>query len=1210
VINHTFEREGTYYVNLTVRSVNQRNLGILDGTQIVPITVAPQAAIISVFANGERLDRRVHTKLGSREARNGIRFDGSATIPQGGRVILRHFWEISNTRWFRFRSREQSGVPSFVDVKLPDNGDYEIKLTVIDNENNTIDGTFLLMISDPIALITQTPEQGTTQTEFTFESRRSYSISSRIRTTTREVFDSEGNRIFTTQTPSIKRLFPRPWPYNIKLTVMDEAGSSDTQTITLTVDSTDPVAQFAIEATSEREFPSQFIFDATKSSDADMKGGVDTLTYSWNFGQSGTYVIERENEDRSQMVVSFDTVGRLPVSLTVTDSYGKTNTVEQTVDVKSWLRPIIMATPRATTRREPITFVVRTNSDAIVNIDRDFGDGTTRKTTSNIIEHTYQTVGTYTVKAKVTTRWDDINTAMLDVFVGEKDSPIGIYKVVDRLQNVMRQREECEDPTNTGTFFPAYRVDRFDEVRIDMSESVNIRGQRNNGLRYYYQPKDDEIFTRQNFVYRFDTMGCRYVDVTIEDINANKFDRRRVWFKVFNALPTVENIKLGFPQFGNDAGIGFQQNQARDILYTQFDPLTVKVEAIRPQDPDGFISYFTRYYYDRNNPDRILESKVSPSTSPYAFFSLPTTIPGEYVFGVRMTDNDGGEIASEEIIGQSAMIAFFPDSRNIDIPLVTVVPDKINIKAGDEVTFTVRTRILSNRKDFDAQRVIRYDFDGDGVIDLVTKDDVATYMYTEPIEEWVIPKVEVVYRWYKGTAFAERITILPWLRPILYTSTVGDTLIMRDLSVGNIASKEICFDRRVCQSDPNFLKTQGNLFIFTYPEPGSYVLEYRIKDDFGNEATERRVIEIAWLDRRNFVQIATIPKMETVDGRLRVRVGDNMANAVLYHVGYNNFDGWDCYLDADISIDTDADSISDNDRDIECNVPNTLIRYNPQSITSLARLYYQIPDDVNGWTKTEFLDITVEFLDQKITLSPQDKEKFDQITAIVTQIDTQIATGNQQLVDELLNLRSNIQSKLDVATSLITIADMLKRQEELGIIIAPETEEAINDLTKEFADGSIMAALGGTVYEQGKQEILAIAPPWLRQRVEQFFSRIEQIENPEVNKEQIKQQLDGLVKFLLENTTTNYETQTDDQILQEDLDLIVMPAVCDILWFFDIPSRQCATPESTATKVVEQTNSWLGTVIKWILIVLLVVWLVFGWLVSYFAIKAKQKQQA
>jgi hypothetical protein len=54
------------------------------------------------------------------------------------------------------------------------------------------------------------------------------------------------------------------------LTVIDDAGSSDTQTITLTVDSTEPIAQFTAKATSEREFPSQFIFDATKSSDRDM----------------------------------------------------------------------------------------------------------------------------------------------------------------------------------------------------------------------------------------------------------------------------------------------------------------------------------------------------------------------------------------------------------------------------------------------------------------------------------------------------------------------------------------------------------------------------------------------------------------------------------------------------------------------------------------------------------------------------------------------------------------------------------------------------------------------------------------------------------------------------------------------------------------------------------------------------------------------------
>lgn len=173
------------------------------------------------------------------------------------------------------------------------------------------------------------------------------------------------------------------------------------------------------------------------------------------------------------------------------------------------------------------------------------------------------------------------------------------------------------------------------------------------------------------------------------------------------------------------------------------------MEAQGARDPDGSISYYTRYYYDKNNPNNILESRISPASNPYAYFSLPKTIPGEYVFGVRMTDNDGGEIASEEIIGQSAALPFFPDEKNLDIPMVTLIADRINIKAGDEVTFTVKSKILSQRKDFDAQKTNKFDFDGDGKFDLITKDDTVTHIYKEPNTDGIVPRVEVMYRGYK-----------------------------------------------------------------------------------------------------------------------------------------------------------------------------------------------------------------------------------------------------------------------------------------------------------------------------------------------------------------------------------------------------------------------------------------------------------------------------
>ena len=49
-------------------------------------------------------------------------------------------------------------------LKFPNNGSYTVKLSLIDNESNTITKSFLIAVSDPIALIKQTPELLTTST--------------------------------------------------------------------------------------------------------------------------------------------------------------------------------------------------------------------------------------------------------------------------------------------------------------------------------------------------------------------------------------------------------------------------------------------------------------------------------------------------------------------------------------------------------------------------------------------------------------------------------------------------------------------------------------------------------------------------------------------------------------------------------------------------------------------------------------------------------------------------------------------------------------------------------------------------------------------------------------------------------------------------------------------------------------------------------------
>lgn len=57
----------------------------------------------------------------------------------------------------------------------------------------------------------------------------------------------------------------------------------------------------------------------------------------------------------------------------------------------------------------------------------------------------------------------------------------------------------------------------------------------------------------------------------------------------------------------------------------------VKLSAVNAVDPDGNISYFKRYYYPKDNPAQVIETKITPGNIPYVFFTLPK-IAGEYMF--------------------------------------------------------------------------------------------------------------------------------------------------------------------------------------------------------------------------------------------------------------------------------------------------------------------------------------------------------------------------------------------------------------------------------------------------------------------------------------------------------------------------------------------------------------------------------------------------
>jgi len=138
----------------------------------------------------------------------------------------------------------------------------------------------------------------------------------------------------------------------------------------------------------------------------------------------------------------------------------------------------------------------------------------------------------------------------------------------------------------------------------------------------------------------------------------------------------------------------------------------------------------------------------------------------------------------------------------VDIPLVTFKTDNSNTKIGEEVTFTANSRILSNRADFKANRIIKFDFDGDGIDDLTTKDDVVKYVYTKPSPDGkpYKPKAKVIYREKVGVGYAEPIIVKKGIKPNFLVVSFDKKILVRDTTFGDDDKTvlEYCLDKNNC----------------------------------------------------------------------------------------------------------------------------------------------------------------------------------------------------------------------------------------------------------------------------------------------------------------------------------------------------------------------------------------------------------------------------
>lgn len=60
--------------------------------------------------------------------------------------------------------------------------------------------------------------------------------------------------------------------------------------------------------------------------------------------------------------------------------------------------------------------------------------------------------------------------------------------------------------------------------------------------------------------------------------------------------------------------------------------------------------------------------------------------------------------------------------------------------------------------------------------------------------------------------------------------------IFRDVSLGTIEKKNICFSMKDCKDNDSFVMTTGDAFTFVYPDYGKYFISMEVTDNYANIA--------------------------------------------------------------------------------------------------------------------------------------------------------------------------------------------------------------------------------------------------------------------------------------------------------------------------------------------------------------------------------------
>lgn len=396
-VQHTFNTLGSHTVTLTVTDV----LGATDSATLNVVVVANAAPIAKIQAT----PKSGHAPL-------TVDFDG-VTSTDGDGTIASYAWDFGDGN---------STTGATVQHEYAAAGTYTAELTVTDDSGAT--GTDLVTINvsvpnvAPTAVASANVTSGPEKLTVNFDSSQSSDSDGTIAQVLWNFGDGG-----TAVGPNPQHTFNTPGTYTVVLTVTDDDGASDTDSLVITVTPNQLPVASATAVPLTGKVSTNFAFNGSGSSDPD--GNI--VSYSWDFGDGAT-------GGGANPTHSYSATGTYVATLTVTDDDGGTDTDTVTVTVNPNQAPsaAISANPQTGAYPLEVTFDSAASADpdgSIVSRSWNFGDGGTSSDPAP--SHTYTGAGTFTATLTVTDDNGASDSASVTITVVQDDDDDGYSPPVD-----------------------------------------------------------------------------------------------------------------------------------------------------------------------------------------------------------------------------------------------------------------------------------------------------------------------------------------------------------------------------------------------------------------------------------------------------------------------------------------------------------------------------------------------------------------------------------------------------------------------------------------------------------------------------------------------------------------------------------------------------------------------------------------------------------